>query len=196
MPSDYVTPSGRRHEFDAGIAHRQLVQRGGFSMQRTSGRTPPARGYMVSDYGSESVIPGHASPAEIEKYRQANPNPRARPLKYVGGWVDEGKTYLDQSRRVLHARTAQATGRQNAQRAVYSLKTGESRRVHFGGRTDVRGTLFEGHADPSRELRVGNSDALRQQREMELHIESMRMATAGHASSNIREQAQQGRLFR
>jgi hypothetical protein len=164
-----TTPSGRKYEFDAGLAARQLEQRGGFSMQRTSGKTP-GRGYMVSDFGSEKIIPGHASAAEIETYRQARPGRLSRGRRYIGGWHDEGKTYLDQSRNVRSPKKAQALGQAGAQRAVYSIDRDKSYRVHHGGRVDVRGTLFEGHAEAAQSLRVGNSDAMRQQKELSLHL--------------------------
>lgn len=161
------TPSGRRYEFDAGQAARQLEQRGGFSMQRTSGKAP-GRGWMVSDFGSEHVVPGHASAHEIESYRQERPGRLSRGRRYVGAWYDEGKTYLDQSRNVRSSKKAQALGQAGAQRAVYNVDRDKVRRVHHGGRIDVRGTLFEGHPDASQSLRLGNSDATRQRTEERL----------------------------
>lgn len=188
------SPDGRKYAFDAGVAERQLQQTGGFSMQRTTGRAPARRGYMVSDFGSEHVVHGYASAREIAEYHQANPNPSGRTKKYVGGWHDEGKTYLDQSRRVMSPRTAQAVGQQNAQRAVYSLKSGEARRVHFGGPVDVRGSLFEGHKEPTQQLRVGNSDAHRQQAEMELHLQAASAHPMGAGRSRAHSNGYQPQL--
>lgn len=163
-----TTPSGRKFEFDAGQAARQLEQRGGFSMQRTSG-SQPTRGWMVSDFGSEKVIPGKASAREIAEYHQEHKNPTPT-KRYVGGWADDGKTYLDQSRNVRSAKKAHQLGREQAQRAVYNVHRDEVRRVHHGGRIDVRGTLFEGHPEASRSLRLGNSDAMRQRTENRMHL--------------------------
>lgn len=161
-----TTPDGRRYNFDAGLAARQLEQRGGFSMQRTTGRSP-SRGWMVSDFGSEHVIPGLAGAGEIEGYRQSNPNPTPT-KRYVGGWHDEGKTYLDSSRNVLSGAKAQKLGRDAAQLAVYNVSRDKVVRVHHGGRVDVRDTLFQGHHDAAQSLRLGNSAAARQQTERRL----------------------------
>lgn len=175
------TPSGRRYEFDAGLAARQLEQRGGFSMQRTSGKTP-GHGWMVSDYGSEHVVPGHASAHEIETYRQAHPNRLSRGRRYVGGWHEQGETYLDQSRNVRSAKKAHQLGQTGAQRAVYSIDRDKAYRVHHGGRIDVRDTLFEGHSEAARSLRQGNSAAVRQRTESEL--ERQRGMPKGQASAS------------
>jgi len=168
MGQEGTTPSGRRYEFDAGLAARQLEQRGGFSMQRTSGKTPQ-RGWMVSDPGSEEIVPGHATAREIEEYRQARPGRLSRGRRYVGGWYDKGKTYLDQSRNVRSAKKAHALGKEGAQRAVYNVHRDEVRRVYHGSPMDVRGTLFEGHPEAAKSLRLGNSDALRQRAENDMH---------------------------
>lgn len=167
--AERFTPSGRRYEFDAGNAARQLEQRGGFSMQRTSGKSP-STGWMVSDFGSEKIVPGYANPREIEEYRQANPNKLSKGRRYVGGWADEGKTYLDQSRNVRSGAKAQKLGQEGAQRAVYNVKRDKVVRVHHGGRVDVRGTLFEGKPEATKSLRLGNSDAVRQRTEMTMGL--------------------------
>lgn len=139
-------------------------------MQRSSGKAP-TRGWMVSDPGSEHIVPGNASAREIEEYRQANKNPT--PVKrYIGGWADEGKTYLDQSRNVRSSKKAQQLGREGAQRAVYNVHRDKVTRVHHGGRIDVRDTLFEGHPEAAKGLRLGNSDAVRQRTENQLHRSS------------------------
>lgn len=193
-----TTPSGRKYEFDAGLAARQLKQRGGFTMQRTSGKTP-SRGYMVSDFGSEKIIPGHASPREIESYRAAHPGRLSRGRRYIGGWHEKGETYLDQSRNVMSSKKAQKLGQTNAQRAVYNVTRDKVYRVHHGGRIDVRGTLFEGHAEAARSLRVGNSDAMRQQTEMSLTmgraVEHTRRHDTGHVAKTAPGTYTQGRLF-
>lgn len=177
-----TTPQGRRYEFDAGQAARQLEQRGGFTMQRTSGKSP-GKGWMVSDFGAEHVVPGHASAREIDEYRQAHPNPTPN-KRYVGGWYDEGKTYLDQSRNVRSGKKAQALGRSGAQRAVYNLDRDKVTRVHHGGRFDARETLFEGHPEAARSLRLGNSDAVRQQTEAKLGQPKLRRKAKPPASTS------------
>lgn len=189
-----TTPSGRKYEFDAGLAARQLKQRGGFSMQRTSGKTP-ARGYMVSDFGSEHIVPGHASPREIEDYRAARPGRLSRGRRYVGGWYDEGKTYLDQSRNVRSAKKAHTLGQAGAQRAVYNVTRDKVYRVHHGGRVDVRGTLFEGHQEAAQSLRRGNSDAARQQTETALTMGQAVQHVRKHDTVNVVAKHVQGRLF-
>lgn len=165
--SPRVTRSGRRYAFDAGLAARELQQQGGFSHQRTTGAVPRS-GWMVSQHGSEEIVPGHASPRQIDEYRQAHPNPVARPRQYVGGWYDEGKTYLDQSVNVRSAAKAHAMGREHAQRAIYDVGRSEVYRVHHAGRIDVRGSLFEGQG-MHRQLREGESEAARERTESNLN---------------------------
>jgi hypothetical protein len=162
-----TTPDGRRYNFDAGQAAAQLEQRGGFTMQRSTG-SQPAHGWMVSDFGAEHVVPGHASAREIDAYRQSHPNPTPT-KRYVGGWFDEGKTYLDSSRNVRSGAKAQKLGRKDAQRAVYNIDRDKVVRVHHGKRIDARGTLFAGHPEAAQSLRLGNSDAVRQQTEAKLN---------------------------
>lgn len=189
-------PKGRSRKkkaFDAAEAARQLKERGGFTKQRTTGREP-TKGYMVSRFGAEKIVPGVASPQEIDEYRQANPNPSARPRLYVGGWHEEGQTYLDQSQNVRKSRKAQELGQSHAQRAVYNINRDTVRRVHHGGRIDNRDTLFAGHPEAQAALRQGNSAALRQQKEIELTIHA---ATAGQHDrhSTDPEEAKQMALF-
>lgn len=163
-------------------------------MQRTSGKSP-GRGYMVSDFGSEHIVPGHASAREIEEYRSARPGRLSRGRRYIGGWVDEGKTYLDQSRNVRSAKKAHALGQSGAQRAVYNVSRDTVRRVHHGGRIDVRGTLFEGHQEAARSLRMGNSDAARQQKEVSLTMGQAVQHVRRHDTVNVQMKAIQGSLF-
>jgi hypothetical protein len=163
-------------------------------MQRTSGKSP-GRGYMVSDFGSEHVVPGHASAREIEEYRAARPGRLSRGRRYIGGWHDEGKTYLDQSRNVRSAKKAHALGQSGAQRAIYSVTRDKVYRVHHGGRVDVRGTLFEGHQEAARSLRMGNSDAMRQQTEFRLHLGNAVNHVRRHDTVNVQMKAIQGSLF-
>lgn len=169
---------GRRFGFDAGRAAAELKARGGFSHQRTTGESPK-RGWMVSDFGSEQVVPGYASRRDIGQYHGSHPNPTPVP-RYVGGWHDDNKTYLDQSQNVATAKEAQHLGRQNAQLAVYNVHREAVRDVYHGGPIDNRGTLFEGHPDAQAALRKGNSAALRQRTEAELHVHAATSASRRH----------------
>lgn len=189
-----ATKRGQTYTFSGREASRRLKELGGFSMQRTTGKSP-SRGFMVSDFGSEEIVSGHANPREIETYRQAHKNPT--PVKrYVGGWHDEGKTYLDQSRNVLSAKKAHTLGQQQAQRAVYNVGRGEVRRVHHGGPVDVRGTLFEGQQGPAKELRLGNSAAVRQRTEMALQAQMSAMTQRMPSVPTKAQKTRQLKLFR
>ena len=93
-----------------------LATNGGFSYNPTTGRANPRKGYMVSLPGYERKFT-NPTEADIDAYvkglRRMNRN------MYIGGWVNEGITYLDLSIRMTKREAAEHIGRQHKQKAIY-----------------------------------------------------------------------------
>ncbi len=73
----------------------KLSSEGGFSVSR--GGAPPTGGVMVARTGSEEVVPGVADAASISAFAEKHDAELGRDRAFLGGWVDDGSTYLDVS---------------------------------------------------------------------------------------------------
>lgn len=93
---------------------------GGGSVNPSTGESPK-RGFMVSDYGSERIVPGHLEGHHVAEYLQEKSQHLAAPNAYLGAWHEEGQTYLDVSRNVDTKKKAMRAGRRNKQLAVYDV---------------------------------------------------------------------------
>lgn len=82
---------------------QELEKNGGFTIDPETGGVP-AEGYAVG-IGREKVFDGKVTEKDIAEYRKANQDALSQPDHFLGGWVDEGKTYLDVSR--VHPGTEQ-----------------------------------------------------------------------------------------
>ena len=84
-------------EFDPAALAKELADEGGFSVSARG--TRPRTGIMVSRVGNETKIPGMPTGEAIAQYAAHNAHVLAQPGRYMGGWVDDGDTYLDVSER-------------------------------------------------------------------------------------------------
>lgn len=108
--------------------YHKLLKDGGFSHHLTTHETPTS-GYMVGlnkEHGGVAhVFPlSELTPEKLTRHRaeaQAAGNDDA----YQGGWVQDGKVYLDLSRKVDDRDQAVAMGKAHNQRAIYHLDKGE-----------------------------------------------------------------------
>lgn len=98
---------------------QQLADEGGFSVSEAG--TKPHSGYMVSRAGTERVVPGLAQPEDIAAFHQANVDRLSHPGYYMGGWQDEGKSYLDVSQRFPTAESSQVQGAVHHQLATFDV---------------------------------------------------------------------------
>src|SRR3990167_10442214 len=101
---------------------QQLNEKGGFTYNPRSGRSPKS-GYMVSPYKNrESVVDsGKVTAATIANYIVSNADVLGKPEHFIGGWVDGGKLFLDISVRKASAGAAKALAIANDQLAFFDL---------------------------------------------------------------------------
>lgn len=105
-----------------------LRDSGGFTHSLATGDA--TSGVAVASHGSEKVIAGHASAADIKRYVAQHGAALKAPGAHLGGWFnpEEGKTYLDVS--TVHTNLADAvkTAEANHQIAVQDL--GDNKTIH------------------------------------------------------------------
>lgn len=102
-----------------------LRNEGGFSVSM-AGKSP-RRGVMVSRTGSESTFDGVPSERDLEGYVRQHARALADPGRYLGGWVDDGKTYVDISDRWPEGTEAADNAlNANQQLAGYDVGAGEA----------------------------------------------------------------------
>lgn len=121
----------------------QELQQGGFS-ENLAGNKPKS-GIMVSDHGSEQVVPGVASPTDIDVYDVAHIAQLRERGVYFGGWQDDGDSYLDVSRRFPQNRPGrEAIDKQAAQNSLLANEQLAGYDVDTGGFPNTGGaqTLF------------------------------------------------------
>lgn len=106
----------------AADADKALESSGGFTMSAHN-ETVPKKGYMVSLRGHEQVKSGDVTPTDIRQYAKSKKKHLRGGDRYLGGWVDEGKTYLDTSQWVKDRKEAEELGRKHGQLAIYDLKS-------------------------------------------------------------------------
>ena len=99
-----------------------LATNGGFSFNPTTGMTNPTCGYMVSQKGKEKAFT-NPTEADIDAYIKGHG--RLERTAFIGGWVNEGVTYLDVSNRILRKEIAINLGRRNGQKAIWDCAAGK-----------------------------------------------------------------------
>ena len=102
---------------------------GGFSTT-LNGETPTS-GHMVAVPGRSTVIQGLPTESHIDEYARRNADVLSQPGAHIGGWHNEGKTYLDVSHNIHDREQAVAAGRQRNQIAIWDVKHG--REIPTGG---------------------------------------------------------------
>jgi hypothetical protein len=114
------------------IIARSIVRDGGITISTTGVR--PRSGFAIAGIRNaagdkvETVINGEAKPEDVQKFVNENKDILSQPNHYIGGWVNDGKTYLDVSE--VHNDKATALGKAEARDeiAIYDLGNGEE---HF-----------------------------------------------------------------
>jgi hypothetical protein len=114
------------------IIARSIVRDGGITISTTGVR--PRSGFAIAGIRNaagdkvETVINGEAKPEDVQKFVNENKDILSQPNHYIGGWVNDGKTYLDVSE--VHNDKATALDKAEARDeiAIYDLGNGEE---HF-----------------------------------------------------------------
>lgn len=149
-------------DFDA--LAKELASEGGFSVSARGAR--PRSGVMVSRVGDEVRIPGIPSSDELAAY-YAQVESRMGPGRYLGGWVDDGDTYIDVSNR-FPAAGQQAQHALGANEQLAGWDVGRSREIP----TDPQLFALEPNVDPAwpryrrRDQVMGEKKRRDQQRKM------------------------------
>lgn len=163
------------HQFAQTLSD-QVATQGGFSADPRTG-TAPSKGYMVSEHGAEKVVPGAPSAQDIVDFSGQHADKLAQPGAHIGGWLEEGETYLDVSHNVPTAADAQAMGREHAQRAVYSTKTGGAPKVKHAESIGRASTIFSGVSpEEHKELNRANQEYARVTTERRLNVTQFNQA--------------------
>lgn len=118
-------PAGKRPRIlykkgDEGSSERlaaEVQKSGGFTVDNKTGEQKK-EGFAVG-IGAEEKIKGHATPEQIEDYRQRHSEALSQPDQYLGAWYYEGETYLDVSK--VYPNTPE--GREAAE--AHGLENGE-----------------------------------------------------------------------
>src|SRR5688572_27103732 len=88
-----------------------VVHDGGASYSFNTGELNPKKGYFVSIAGVEKIVPHDGTfKSEAAAYIRDNSELLYKEAVYLGGWVNEGKIYLDCSERIDDLREAIMTG--------------------------------------------------------------------------------------
>lgn len=107
-----------------------LKVNGGFSYCAATDSTP-ADGYMVALTGQTAQFPVEilddedAAAKAIVEYMTMRFEIFAQPDVYVGGWIEDGKLWLEPSIRVMDRDEAIKLGQETDQIAVYDVKAGD-----------------------------------------------------------------------
>jgi hypothetical protein len=101
-------------------------ENGGFTYNPLYGATPK-HGYAVSlkDHGEAFEI-GTVTSGDLQKYMQENEGKMINPAQYIGGWVNDGKLYLNISIVLGDEKEARKTVWINGGTNTYNLGTNET----------------------------------------------------------------------
>ena len=127
LAQDVHGSGGGKAEFEepgeATNLSRQLKESGGFTYQLVSNQSP-SDGYMVSPYKDREMVvdADRLSARTLSRYMRQNADLLTRGDHYLGGWLDEGKVYLDISVRKRRRADATALAKQHKQLAFFDLK--------------------------------------------------------------------------
>lgn len=105
--------------------HRALQEGGGFTIHDPSGQVPTS-GWVVAlskdtEYTFDMNLPPERWDEEIRRYRAEHWKELQDPSTFFGGWVDEGKVYLDISQVVDDRDEAVRRARERDQLAIFHL---------------------------------------------------------------------------
>jgi hypothetical protein len=103
----------------------RALESGGFTYNPLYGATPQ-QGYAVSLNGHGKVLDCTATADDLLEYLQENVDQVKDPARYVGGWIDGGRFYLDVSIVLQDGKEARSAGRLNDQAGIFDLGTGET----------------------------------------------------------------------
>jgi hypothetical protein len=140
---DQPRDHGRFAEVDTGGLGNVAVVSGGFSINENGDN--PSSGWMVSQAGTERsfsiedlasaepndlrenpVEPWHDNvKAEVNRFISDNRSDLSQPGTFLGGWVDEGRLYLDVSHNIQSKDEAMTYAEDNDQLAAFNAGTGE-----------------------------------------------------------------------
>lgn len=120
---------------DSGAVREQLTlddiwalatSNGGFTYNPLYGATPQ-RGYAVALQGYGKIYePGAVTIDDLREYLRESGEQMKDPARYIGGWINDGKLYLDVSIVLPTEEEARKTGRMNDQTDVYNFVSGEN----------------------------------------------------------------------
>ncbi len=103
----------------------RALENGGFTYNPLYGATPHC-GYAVSLRGHEkSFDSGTITDDVLWKYLRENSEQMKDPARYIGGWVNDGRLYLDVSVVLQNEKEARKIGRINDQTGIFDLWTNE-----------------------------------------------------------------------
>jgi hypothetical protein len=124
---EYYRENGAlRERLNIDNIRTRALENGGFTYNPLYGATPQ-QGYAVSLQGHEKVFYfGTMTDDEFLKYLQENGERMKDPAHYIGGWVDDGRLYLDVSIVLLDEKEAREIGRINDQTCIFDMWTNET----------------------------------------------------------------------
>ena len=103
------------------------ARQGGFTLHDHVGDAP-TNGFMVSrDKSTERMLPmEHLTPQHISDFVNKHTAELSHPDNYLGGWLDNGKFYLDISSHVPHLGRATTEAVRAQQLGIYDLGRGQT----------------------------------------------------------------------
>ena len=104
----------------AKLARSLLQNMGGFTLD-LSGNSVDANFWAVSLPNKEGKCLGIPSNVSIERFLQS-------PIEdgtFFGGWMENGVCFLDRTELVSRKESALIIGKENEQKAIFNLKSGE-----------------------------------------------------------------------
>lgn len=118
---------------EASALFDRVIADGGFTYQPLND-TSPKEGFAVSTFrGEERQYPlDKLTPDDVFDYMKVREAKFADPRVHVGGWVHEGKCFLDLSTVEKDRGVAEALGKKNDQLAIFNLGTFETIPVASG----------------------------------------------------------------
>jgi hypothetical protein len=122
----YLESDAARERLNLDDIRVRALENGGFTYNPLYGATPQ-HGYAVSLHGHGKIIdPGTFTDDKLLKYLQENGEQMKDPARYIGGWIDDGRLYLDVSIVLQDEKEARKTGRVNGQTSIFDMGTNET----------------------------------------------------------------------
>ena len=132
LPGQHIQET---HGNRGGRLADKAISEGGFTYNpvRYKDREPPKKGYALGlrkDTEATILLAAHQSRREVRSlvtdYVSQHRSDIKAPGNYLGGWVDNGKLYLDISTVVTDKNEAIELARRNDQLGIYDLEKGET----------------------------------------------------------------------